>query len=323
MSETTIRLYEATTTVPEFAGYKEVRLEWCAGVRNKPAVNYADVIDGYPTGEGDEYTEAYIDELLTEAELEELKAYLGRVHGWDVQAKLASLPLPSGHGGCPLGLALEAGSQPWDVYDLAHEPGYDLSVPIEGYAPLGDCMPLEGIFLRAESHNMSASFPCALCGEFHEQANAAIYLYVDGEHVGDVCPICAHLGPRGAARRMRDHAVALLDQARGLLKFGDQVEAMRGRAEEWTWSGLGALVRQELEVEAAIQDIPEAEREGWIMARLDDDVALRELWVKWQLETDPERRQELGALHWRASDDPSMLTKKAAPAATAAPSVPF
>ena len=144
-------------------------------------------------------------------------------------------------------------------------------------------------------------------------------LYVDGEHVGDVCPICAHLGPRGAARRMRDRAMALLDQARELMTFGDQVEAMYGRSMDWTWAGLRALVYKELEVEGAFRDIPEQARQAWIEPQVKERADLRELWVKWELATDPERRQELGELYRRASADPSILRKERAAQADGVP----
>jgi len=85
---------------------------------------------------------------------------------------------------------------------------------------------LRGLMVVPVSHNTCANFPCELCGAEIEEENAAAIVFKDGEQIGDVCPDCLKARPRGAAQRMRDHAVRLRQKAEEIEKYASTVEVL-------------------------------------------------------------------------------------------------
>lgn len=129
-----IKLYRATTMVDNYHGRDQVCFNWFCSKREQPVAPYEELIQDYQPGHL--YAEDYVKELLTEAEVEELRAYLAREYGSELDSvKEAELPAPlnfMGYGALPAG-----GGQ--DFYMLDRTPGYDLSIPIWAYYDLRDC----------------------------------------------------------------------------------------------------------------------------------------------------------------------------------------
>jgi len=133
-----IKLYQAHSTVDNYAGRDRVTFSWFVNKRERPAAPYEELIAGYQELSDDPpkgYAEAFIDELLTEAEVEELRDYLAKRHKTELQIEEVALPLQeavAGYGALGVG----GGT---DYYMLSEEDGYSLSVPIYGFYDLRLC----------------------------------------------------------------------------------------------------------------------------------------------------------------------------------------
>lgn len=77
-----VELFNVTTTIKQFHGCKDVRMEWLVIDRKMPVAVYAEVIRDYPTGADKEYAEACADELFTGEEARALMAYLDSLRKW-------------------------------------------------------------------------------------------------------------------------------------------------------------------------------------------------------------------------------------------------
>lgn len=130
-----VRLFRAKTVVPEHRGFKDVDFDWFVVRRAKPVVSYEDWIRDYDLLKEEpypevEYARGIVDELLTAAEIEELRHYLEVVHGSAlvVEEKLAPLDCRG-----QIGFGALAVGGPSDFYMLSSGEGYNLSVEVWGY----------------------------------------------------------------------------------------------------------------------------------------------------------------------------------------------
>ena len=122
-----MRLFKALSIVDDFKGRGETTFNWFVIGRKEPVAPYDDLIENYDEG----YEEAWVDqlrinELFTEAEIEELRAYLLRVHEIELQIEEVSLPIKP--GGLSYGFLLMSGGS--DFYLLADEKDYSLSLSV-------------------------------------------------------------------------------------------------------------------------------------------------------------------------------------------------
>ena len=119
------RLYRAWSMVPGFEGSC---LHWWAW-RSEPVLPFSLLIEGYDPDRTDPYDENSVQEMLTEAEVETLRAYL-RLYGLEVQTQASELPISEvdrmGYGAIPVG-----GGQGHD--ELYARPDYPLKTWILGY----------------------------------------------------------------------------------------------------------------------------------------------------------------------------------------------
>jgi hypothetical protein len=121
-------LYRAYS-LEHFRG-SQVGFVWYVPAREKPAAPHDQLIAGYADLQGEELAQAKqaADELLTEAELEGLRAYLHLAH--DVirfYAEEQTLPMAPGFG-----LGAVRISETAYLYMLSEEAGYSLSIPVYG-----------------------------------------------------------------------------------------------------------------------------------------------------------------------------------------------
>jgi hypothetical protein len=73
----TMKLYRASTSVPEFKGHRDVTIQWFVDRRVTPAQRpYAELIAGYDPAQNDPYPEGAIDELFSAAEIEAFVRWL-------------------------------------------------------------------------------------------------------------------------------------------------------------------------------------------------------------------------------------------------------
>lgn len=125
-----VRLYKAWSVVDNFMGQDQVRLDWFVVGRTVPFAPYAELIQDYDeTVEDSCFDQILVNELFTESEGEELRAYLGRSHQLDLQLEEVTLPLKS--GGLSYGLLLISGEK--SFYTLADEEGYNLRLSVLGH----------------------------------------------------------------------------------------------------------------------------------------------------------------------------------------------
>ena len=125
-----VRLYKAWSVVDNFMGQDQVRLNWFVIGRPVPVLPYAELIQDYDEDEEDScYDQVLVNELFTECEGEELRAYLGKSHQLDLQLEEVTLPVKP--GGLSYGLLLISGEK--GFYTLADEEGYNLRLSILGH----------------------------------------------------------------------------------------------------------------------------------------------------------------------------------------------
>lgn len=128
-----VRLFRAWSVIDEILGHNQVTFNWFVAGRPTPIIPYEELIEDFD--ENDEeacYDKMLVNELLTEAEVEELRAYLLSSHKLEIQVEEVSLPIRA--GGLSYGLLLISGER--GFYSLADEEEYKLSVSILGHFKL-------------------------------------------------------------------------------------------------------------------------------------------------------------------------------------------
>lgn len=133
-----MKLYEAYSMIDDYRGFKDVQFHWFVSKRQESIIMPEKAITGYTKLDerGRFYALDYMNELLTENEVEALRTYLKENHDTDLEAVEVKLPI-WGAGTMGVG-ALPVGGLT-DFYMLAYEDNYDLDVPIWGYYDLGSC----------------------------------------------------------------------------------------------------------------------------------------------------------------------------------------
>src|SRR5262249_51414185 len=101
---------------------------------------YAELIEGYDKNP-EFYAEDYIDSLFTEAEANQLKAYLDREHGDDSVTTIEEVSFPVVNNIAGVGSMAVGGAD--DFYMLTKEPSYDLPFQAWGYFDLVDTEPAD------------------------------------------------------------------------------------------------------------------------------------------------------------------------------------
>lgn len=143
-----MKLYRAYSRLDDHLEHKGVALHWYCQHRPYPIGAYSDLISNYDhlNDRMQSYAQDYVDELLTEAEVAELRRYLLLVKGLDLVVEEVALPTEANNlaymdretkpSGVPTGWVL-----------LSEYEGYDLSIPICGYYNLEEAE--DGPWVRA------------------------------------------------------------------------------------------------------------------------------------------------------------------------------
>jgi hypothetical protein len=136
-----MNLYTMTTIVREYRGCKDVPYHWClVDPSAGPPRPHPELIAGYkPDDPAAAYAKEAIEELFTEEQTAQLKAYLDGVHGGDGITTIAEAetPIPGNSIGCG---ALPVGGLT-DFYMLDREPLYSLPFRAWAYFDLRHCDP--------------------------------------------------------------------------------------------------------------------------------------------------------------------------------------
>jgi len=125
-----VRLFRAWSLLDEFMGHDQVMFNWFVAGRPVPIVPYEELIEDFDEDQEEVgYDKMLANELLTEAEVGELREYLIKHHNVEVQVEEVLLPIQA--GGLSYGLLLISGEN--GFYSLADEETYELRVPILGH----------------------------------------------------------------------------------------------------------------------------------------------------------------------------------------------
>jgi len=135
-----IKLYRASSRM-EIAPGQAVLIEWICPERQQPVAPYKQLIWGYQGLDQAErlYAQARVDELLTESELQELRAYLAR-QGDSLEVEEAALPL-RGSGPELLPIGVMATVMGYEAQVLEPGPGSGLSIELWGMYELPGLAP--------------------------------------------------------------------------------------------------------------------------------------------------------------------------------------
>ena len=138
-----LKLYRAYSIMDDFLGYGQIKVHWFCEDRNEPIGPYDQLIQDFEPGQN-LYAEDSINECFTEEEIEQLREYLERVHGYKLHAIEVNLPMPEcmpygaiGAGGV---LAMSTSGELGiirghhdDYYMLSTEEEYSLPFKVWGY----------------------------------------------------------------------------------------------------------------------------------------------------------------------------------------------
>ncbi len=131
-------LFEVTTIVRKYGGYKDVEFCWYYNERTpRFCAVYATLIEGYEPSEDMRYAEDALEECFTAEEAEALKVYLDAVHGDVGTTTISQAKLPIAKNVMPCG-AMPAGGEA-DHHMLSEEPEYSLPFKVWGYFDTRHC----------------------------------------------------------------------------------------------------------------------------------------------------------------------------------------
>jgi len=138
-----IKLYSADSIVFNFKGFDGVRLRWYFHERQMPVAPYNKLIGDYDDLEKEERhrAEYYIDELLTEDELSELREYLCKAHGDDIEVYEVELPLDVFSSAC-VPISKMAMTDQQGTFWPKVKKGYRLNLPLEAFYDLSEAVPV-------------------------------------------------------------------------------------------------------------------------------------------------------------------------------------
>ncbi|MEN6459865.1 MAG: hypothetical protein ABFC94_00650 [Syntrophomonas sp.] len=127
------RLFRAWSVIDGCLGQAQVKFNWFVVGRSTPVLPYEELIENYDENQDEVcYDQMWVNEFFTEAEVEELRAYLLKSHETAVHVEEVLLPVRA--GGLSYGLLLINGQS--HFYTLADEQGYNLSVSVLGHYDL-------------------------------------------------------------------------------------------------------------------------------------------------------------------------------------------
>jgi hypothetical protein len=138
----TDKLYYVDTQVHEYSDCKDVPFTWFnwAPEHQRP---YAKLIEGYdPKKWAIHYAEAYVDELFTEDEAKQLKAYLDREHGDAGVTTIREVQLPAPNNRAGVGSMAVGGGD--DFHMLFERQDYSLPFKAAAYFDLRNCQLIDG-----------------------------------------------------------------------------------------------------------------------------------------------------------------------------------
>jgi hypothetical protein len=125
-----IKLFTAKSHVDEFLGFDSVTFFWYCDNRGKAVFPYDEVIMDYEAlGEAErKMVEYYVDTLLTETEVKELREYLHQVYQLQLEARRVPLPVIFEEDEWPIG----TGSSAKGLFSLYKDKDYPLNSPVVG-----------------------------------------------------------------------------------------------------------------------------------------------------------------------------------------------
>lgn len=211
------KLYRAWSTVDKYHNYEGVCFNWHVQDRPAPVAPYGELIADYDNLQGElerAFAEDYVNELFTETEIEELRAYLAERYSMDLSIAEEEIPHKGGfmpHSGMPLG-----GGQ--DVLELSMEDGYALSFCVGGYYDL-------------RRHQLSIDLAEERARDGERFIEMALDLLGAAARVEDGrLTLALKAGPRdaqeGAFASIEELLAAIYDRA-GLYVFGGQTREQR------------------------------------------------------------------------------------------------
>ncbi len=155
------KLYQPYSTVPEYLGHKGVRVYWYCERRPYPLGTYTDLISNYDRLNDHQkpYAQGCVDELLTEAEVAELRRYLLLIDAIDgPDFVVEEIALPTEAGGLPFREHdTKPSGSPTGWVELSENEGYDLSIPICGYYNLKAAEDGPWVKIRLEEQGVGGS----------------------------------------------------------------------------------------------------------------------------------------------------------------------
>lgn len=141
MSTESPKLYSAYSVVNNFHDRDDVNFKWFAPKRKQPAYAYGELIEHHaqmPDNEDRQLLQQYVDELLTEKEVLELKAYLLEHHDTELFIQRVDMPITKKfRNAAPFSNRTVGGAKGY--YLLAKEKTYDLPFTAWAFYDLTGC----------------------------------------------------------------------------------------------------------------------------------------------------------------------------------------
>jgi len=133
------RIYRAYSVRESYKNRDSVIVDWFCFSRDEPVEPYENMILNYNELDDDEQGRArkLANNFLTESEIKELKEYIEAGSGFDVRKSEVKTPFEDGRKIPDFAETARAGVK-GDYVDLSKKDGYNLSVPIKGFADLSE-----------------------------------------------------------------------------------------------------------------------------------------------------------------------------------------
>ncbi|HEB71203.1 MAG TPA: hypothetical protein ENI77_01105 [Nitrospirae bacterium] len=133
------RIYRAYSARENYKNRDSVIVDWFCLSREGPVAPYDELILNYNDLSGGEKARArkLADNFLTEPEIAELKEYIESGTGFDVRISEVKTPFEDGRK-IPDYAETAKTDADGDYFHLSEKQGYNLTVPISGFADLGE-----------------------------------------------------------------------------------------------------------------------------------------------------------------------------------------
>ena len=132
-------LFRAYSVRESYKNRDSVVVDWFCLSRERPVAPYDDLILNYNELDDDEQARArkLANNFLTESEIAELKDYIESGTGFDVRTSEVNTPFEDGRKIPNFAEAAKKGDG-GDYFHLSEKEGYNLTVPISGFADLSE-----------------------------------------------------------------------------------------------------------------------------------------------------------------------------------------